>query len=38
MVAVFRQILDRYAVPAAEQQELLKIVGSTKADIVEARR
>lgn len=34
MVVVFREVLDRHAVPEAEQQELLAIVGSTKADIV----
>ncbi len=38
MAAIFQQILDRYAVPAVEQQELFAIVGSTKADIVEAKR
>lgn len=34
MVEVLVQILDRYGVPEAEQQELLAIVDSTKADIV----
>jgi len=34
MVEVFREILARHAVPDAEQQELLTIVGSTRADIV----
>jgi hemoglobin len=34
MATIFKQILDRYAVPEAEQQELFAIVGSTKADIV----
>ena len=34
MATIFEQILDRYAVPEAEQQELFAVVGSTKADIV----
>lgn len=38
MVRVFRQVLDHFKVPAAEQQELVAIVESTKADIVVARR
>jgi len=34
MVADFRKTLDEFKVPAAEQEELVKIVESTKADIV----
>ena len=34
MVADFRKTLDDFKVPAAEQAELLKIVGSTEPDIV----
>ncbi|HET9317588.1 MAG TPA: group 1 truncated hemoglobin [Vicinamibacteria bacterium] len=34
MVADFRQTLDTFKVPAAEQAELIAIVGSTKPDIV----
>lgn len=34
MAAEFRRSLDKYAVPAAEQQELFDIVGTTKKDIV----
>jgi len=34
MVADFRKTLDKFKVPAAEQSELITIVGSTKADIV----
>ncbi|MGH9386353.1 MAG: group I truncated hemoglobin [Vicinamibacterales bacterium] len=36
MVADFRATLSRFKVPAGEQDELIKIVGSTKADIVVA--
>lgn len=36
MVADFRKVLDQHGVPAAEQDELVAIVGSTKADIVVA--
>lgn len=36
MVTIFKQILARHQVPATETQELLDIVGSTKADIVMA--
>ena len=36
MATIFKQILDRYAVPEAEQQELFAIVGSTKGEIVTA--
>ena len=34
MVADFRKTLDKFKVPAAEQSELITIVGSTKPDIV----
>jgi hemoglobin len=34
MVADFRVTLDKFKVPPKEQQELIAIVGSTKADIV----
>jgi hemoglobin len=34
MVQVFRQVLAQFKVPAREQQELVAIVESTKADIV----
>lgn len=34
MVTIFNEILAKHAVPAGETQELLDIVGSTKADIV----
>lgn len=34
MVTVFKEVLAKYNVPARETQELLDIVGSTKADIV----
>jgi len=34
MVADFRTTLAKFKVPAAEQSELITIVGSTKADIV----
>jgi len=34
MVTIFKQILTRYQVPEQETQELLSIVGTTKADIV----
>jgi hemoglobin len=36
MVADFRKTLDAFKVPAAEQNELVGIVGGTKADIVVA--
>jgi hemoglobin len=36
MVGVFKDVLADHAVPAAEQQELLNIVGGTRADIVMA--
>jgi len=35
MEVVFKQILAKHSVPATETAELLAIVGSTKADIVE---
>jgi hemoglobin len=34
MVTIFKEILAKYKVPAKETEELLAIVGSTKADIV----
>jgi hemoglobin len=34
MVTVFKEILAKHKVPAKETQELLDIIGSTKADIV----
>jgi len=34
MVTLFKEVLAKHKVPAQESQELLKIVGSTKADIV----
>jgi hemoglobin len=34
MVADFRKTLDKFKVPAKEQEELIAIVGSTKRDIV----
>jgi hemoglobin len=34
MVADFKTTLDKFKVPANEQQELITIVGSTKSDIV----
>jgi hemoglobin len=34
MVADFRKTLDKFKVPAKEQEELIIIVGSTKKDIV----
>jgi hemoglobin len=36
MVGVFKDVLADHAVPAAEQDELLAIVGGTRADIVMA--
>src|SRR4029450_11291486 len=36
MVADFRKTLDKFEVPAAEQGELITIVGSTRPDIVVA--
>ena len=34
MVTIFKEVLAKHLVPATETQELLDIVGSTKADIV----
>jgi len=34
MVTIFKEVLAKHGVPAKETQELLDIVGSTKADIV----
>ena len=34
MAGEFKKSLDKFKVPAAEQQELFEIVGKTKADIV----
>ncbi len=34
MVTIFKEVLANHLVPATETQELLDIVGSTKADIV----
>ena len=34
MAREFKKSLDKYKVPAPEQQELFDIVGKTKADIV----
>lgn len=36
MLVIFKEVLDKHLVPAAEQQELLEIVGSTKDEIVTA--
>ncbi len=36
MVTIFKEVLAKHRVPAKETQELLDIVGSTKADIVVA--
>jgi len=36
MVADFRTTLDKFKVPKAEQEELIAIVATTKADIVKA--
>jgi hemoglobin len=38
MVTLFKQVLAKNKVPAKETQELLEIVGSTKADIVVSRQ
>lgn len=37
MVTIFKEVLAKHRVPAKETQELLDIVGSTKADIVVSR-
>jgi len=34
MVVIFKDVLAKHQVPMTEQQELLDIIGSTKADIV----
>ena len=34
MVVIFKEVLSKHKVPAEESQELIDIVGSTKADIV----
>ena len=36
MLEIFKGVLDQHQVPAAEQNELLDIIGSTKAEIVTA--
>ena len=38
MVTLFKAVLAKHKVPAKETQELLEIVGSTKADIVASRQ
>jgi hemoglobin len=38
MVVLFKKVLAKHKVPAKETQELLEIVGSTKADIVALRQ
>jgi hemoglobin len=38
MLAEFRRTLDNFSVPSAEQEELVAIVNSTRADIVVAGR
>jgi hemoglobin len=37
MATVFKSVLDKYKVPAKEQEELFAIVGTTKGDIVKAK-
>jgi hemoglobin len=37
MAELFKGVLDKYKVPAKEQGELFAIVGTTRADIVEAK-
>lgn len=37
MVVLFKEVLAKHKVPAAETQELLAIVGSTRSDIVTAK-
>lgn len=37
MAALFKGVLDKYKVPEKEQGELFAIVGTTRADIVEAK-
>jgi hemoglobin len=36
MVVIFKEVLAKHQVPGPEQQELMEIVGSTRADIVTA--
>jgi len=38
MISLFKEVLATHKVPAKETQELLEIVGSTKADIVVSRQ
>ena len=38
MVTIFKEILAKHKVPAKETQELVEIVGTTRADIVMAAR
>jgi hemoglobin len=38
MIAIFKEVLAKHQVPAKETQELLKIIGSTEADIVVSRQ
>jgi len=38
MVTLFKEVLAKHKVPAKETQELLEVVGSTKADIVVSRQ
>lgn len=38
MVADFKTTLDKFKVPKKEQDELFAIVGSTKGDIVMAKK
>ena len=38
MVTLFQEVLGKHKVPEKESQELLEIVGSTKRDIVSAKR
>jgi hemoglobin len=38
MVTLFKGVLAKHKVPARETQELLEIVGSTRADIVVSRQ
>jgi hemoglobin len=37
MVTLFKEVLAKHQVPAKESQELLEIIDSTKADIVESQ-
>ena len=36
MVVLFKEVLTKHSIPEKEAQELLDIIGSTKADIVVA--